>query len=78
MPDPLQGRLAEVREALRADGYDLHVDGLAGGRLDLSILALENACEECLVPREIMARVIADSLGDPTITEIRLRYPGEA
>jgi hypothetical protein len=51
---------------------------LAGGRLHLSVVALENACEECLVPREIMARAIADSLRDPTVTEIRLRYPGEA
>ena len=71
-------RLDEVRETLRADGYDLRVDGLAGGRLDLTILALEDACEECLVPKAIMRQVIADSLRDPAIAEINLHYPNEA
>lgn len=54
------------------------MDTLAGGRLDLTILALEDACEECLVPKPIMRRVIADSLRDPAIAEINLRYPNEA
>lgn len=73
--EAILAQLSGVRETLQADGYDLQVDGLEGGQLTLTIVALDGACEECLVPKEIMQRVIANNLDDPSVASIELRYP---
>jgi hypothetical protein len=73
--------LQQVHDMLAADGYDLEVD-VADERLILAISATESACEECLIPPDLMTAVVRDSLDKSSegafTGEIELRYPGEA
>ncbi len=69
--------LKRIRDTLQTDGYDLRVDKLSAGRLELSVVALDGACEECLVPKRLMEKMIANSLTDSAVKEIKLRYPEE-
>ena len=67
--------LAPFAGALEADGYALEVED-ASDTLALRIVALENACEECLVPPAIMAPTISSALGGLYPPErIKLTYP---
>lgn len=67
--------LAGIAGALGADGYALEVDE-ASDTLSLTIVALDGACEECLVPPAIMAPTISAALGGRYPPEqIRLTYP---
>ena len=72
-------QLDGLRESLEADGYDLRVDSLEGGRLTLSIVANEGACEECLVPKTIMTELVKQSLSDGSgVTDVEVHYPTDA
>jgi hypothetical protein len=64
-----------IAEALRADGYELEVKD-ESATLSLKITALPDACEDCLVPREIMAPMISAALGGRYRAEqIEIEYP---
>ena len=66
-------RLESVRAMLQADGYDLEPEtGSAGPAF--RIVTLENACEDCLVGKDVMAAVIGQALGVPP-NSITLIYP---
>jgi len=69
-----------LRLGLRADGYDLEVTGI-DDKLRMRVIALEDACEDCLVPREAMARILAAKLQDRqdsiTSNDIDLTYPAD-
>ncbi len=70
--------LAGIADALRADGYELQVTD-ASETLSLRITALEDACEDCLVPREIMAPMISAAMGGRYVPEqIQIAYPADA
>ena len=74
--DDTAQQLAGIVAALEADGYALAITD-ASETLSLRITALEGACEDCLVPPEIMAPVISAALGGRYRPEqIRLTYPG--
>jgi hypothetical protein len=72
----VQASLAPIAQGLGADGYELEVLKASEDALELRVVALENACGECLVPPDAMAQVISVSLkqlygpGD-----IRIEYP---
>lgn len=72
--------LNDLRQGLNADGYDLVVAGLAD-KLELRVVATEAACEDCLVPKDIMSAIFASALqqGGKQITaeDILLEYPAE-
>lgn len=70
---PVDERLESVRAMLQADGYDLEVDAGAPEPA-FRIVALENACEDCLVGKEVMAMVIGQALAIPA-NSITLTYP---
>ena len=75
------GLLMELREGLKADGYDLRVSK-AAGKLHLQIVAMQaDACEDCLVPKEIMAQIAAMAIhekhSEVTADDIVLQYPAE-
>jgi hypothetical protein len=75
--DVTSGELAEVRSMLQADGYDLLRKGLPE-ELVFEVIALDDACEECLIGKDMMQLVIANALGpDVSADRIRLVYPGE-
>lgn len=68
--------LAGITQALDADGYTLEVLD-ESETLSLKISAREDACEECLVPPEVMAPTIAAATnGRYGADQIRLEYPG--
>ena len=74
----IEQQLAAFREGLVADGYDIVVDGYAAGTARLRIAVGPNACEECLVPKPIMLRMLEESLkGLSDIREIQLAYPAD-
>ena len=72
----IQEQLGPIASALRLDGYELRVSG-AGDHLDLQIAALEDACEDCLSPPEVFARIVSGALKGAYKPEaIMIRYPG--
>lgn len=70
----LDERLRGIREMLQADGYDLAGGAVSGRSLAFEVIPLENACEDCLVPKEVMQGIIAQALGIPG-GEVALTYP---
>ena len=80
-PDEASALLQDLRGGLEADGYDLKVSG-AQGKLHLSIVvAREDACEDCLVPKPIMAQIAVMALQQKsdavTADDLILLYPAE-
>jgi len=74
--DTASQALDGMREGLAADGYELVVTGGEGATLDVEIRAGENACAECLVPKDLMGLMIVDALPrELGISDVRLRYP---
>lgn len=83
MSAPATPGLSSLRETLQplcnsfeADGYRMTVASFEEGRLTIIIEAGEGACEECLVPKEIMSGIVQNTL--PTnagVSLIDLVYP---
>jgi hypothetical protein len=49
-----------------------------GGPAKIEIVATPDACEDCLVPKSILAMVLADNLPDSvSVGEADLTYPGD-
>jgi hypothetical protein len=71
--------LEPVVLALAADGYSMSVS-TASGRLRISITAGPEACEDCLVPKNLMAEMIAATLARARVPahDLDLSYPNEA
>lgn len=65
--------LDEFRKSLAADGYELNVD-VGADSADVRIVAGPDACDDCLVPKEIMREMLAPALG-VTADAIDLSYP---
>jgi hypothetical protein len=73
--EEVQSALAPVCDSLSADGYKLEVTD-AAERLSLKVTALENACEECLVPQHVMAMMVSAKLdGAYEPEDIAIEYP---
>jgi hypothetical protein len=68
-------RLEPLRVSLGADGYQIQARE-AGGRIGVSISASDDACADCLVPKNIMRGILGQVLG---VAEdiIDVTYPGE-
>ena len=59
-----------------ADGYTLRVEGVsADGVVNVRISAGPNACEECLVPKQIAHGTITGSLRGLPIATVNIAYP---
>lgn len=56
--------LASVRETMQLDGYRLDVNGASAERLDLEIVALDDACEECLAPAMVLKMMVSTDLSE--------------
>ena len=70
-----QAQLEDFRKTMAADDYHLEVD-VTGDAADVRIKAGPSACEECLVPKSMMATMLAPVLGVPA-DRIALTYPTE-
>ena len=73
--------LTQIRDGLRSDGYSIDVLAVSE-TVDLAIVALPDACDDCLVGKPLMAEMVAGLLRtmEPSIgpEHIRIRYPGES
>jgi Fe-S cluster biogenesis protein NfuA len=70
--------LEGITNALRVDGYALEVEDVSD-TLSLRIRALEDACEDCLVPAGVMAQTISGALkGAFPPDRIQVAYPAGA
>jgi hypothetical protein len=66
-------RAAVLRCTLAADGYELEV-GEEGDRVRVTIIATDQACADCLVPKDLMRAILAQTLSIPA-GAIDLTYP---
>jgi hypothetical protein len=71
MMDP--ARTLGLRSTLAADGYELDV-AEDGDRVRVTIIATDQACADCLVPKDLMRGILAQALGVPP-DGIDLTYP---
>jgi hypothetical protein len=74
----LDDALAKMRRMLEADGYELLSEPTDNG-VSLTVQAGPNACEECLVPKEIFTSIAVDALGAAGIKvsseQVAITYP---
>ncbi len=75
--ETIRERLRSFEDTLNSDGYTLNVESVKDGCLNLAILATENACEDCLVSKDIMQMMFLNKLGGTGIQDIEFRYPNE-
>ena len=69
-------RAVVLRSALAADGYEIDV-AEEGDRVRVTITATQQACADCLVPKDLMRSILGDTLGVPP-DSIDLTYPPES
>jgi hypothetical protein len=62
--EQIDAALADVREALEADGYELSVVAGDGERATIEVKAGPNACAECLIPKDVFEQMVTATLGD--------------
>ncbi|MGO1182713.1 MAG: hypothetical protein ACTHZ5_03390 [Micrococcaceae bacterium] len=68
--------LEELRQTLATDGYILDITETAPGRLAARISAEDGVCSDCLVPKSLMAGMIANATGQNP-ESIEIAYPAE-
>ncbi len=78
--DQVEAALGPVRQLVEADGFALRLDGLADGELRVSVLAGDDVCGDCLVPKPVMQTHILRALANANlrgVRAIRIRYPDD-
>jgi hypothetical protein len=66
-------RTAALASTLEADGYQMAIEEL-DSRVSVTIVAGPDACEDCLVPKDLMRGILAQQLGIDG-ESIDLTYP---
>jgi len=67
-----------VRSMLQGDGYDVELTDYEPGELKLNVVAGPEACEDCLVPKNVLSNIIASTLpAELAATRITLTYPSD-
>lgn len=69
--------IEDLRLMLQPDGYDLVVASEEGDEVNLTVVAGAEACEDCLVPKEVFEQIIAQRLTPAGLRLKSLTYPGE-
>lgn len=73
-----QQALQDLSKGLDADGYELVVLEANDDVVEVAVRALDGACEDCLVPKELMAPMIQSTLPPPLAAgRVVLHYPNE-
>jgi hypothetical protein len=68
-------RAVVLRSSLAADGYEMDIVP-SGDRVSVTITATEQACPECLVPKDLMRGILGQTLGVDS-DMIDLTYPSD-
>ena len=66
-------RTLALASTLEADGYHMAIEG-DEARVSVVITASPEACEDCLVPKDLMRGILEQALGVPA-DAIDLTYP---
>ena len=69
-------RAVVLASTLAADGYRMEF-AETGGRVYVTIIATDDACADCLVPKDLMRGMLAQQLGVPG-ENIVLTYPADS
>ncbi len=71
--------LAPFSSGLAADGYALEVSRSGSGGLRVKIVAGSDACEDCLIPREMFTGMLSSRLASQGVefSELCLVYPAD-
>ena len=76
----LRSLLDPFEQALAADGYAMECLELQTGAV-IRIVATPSACEDCLVPKDVMLQMIQAQLAEAGLpvaeTDFVLKYPGD-
>jgi hypothetical protein len=67
--------MRKIREMLAPDGYEVVCERRSAREVTLRILALENACADCLVPKDVMLNVVNDLFSDADVRVLDVVYP---
>ena len=68
-------RTGALAQSLEADGYLMAIDG-DEARISVVITATPEACEDCLVPKDLMRGILSSALGVGGDT-IDITYPAD-
>ncbi len=68
-------RTVALAQSLEADGYHMAIEG-DESRISVVISATPEACEDCLVPKDLMRGILSQALGVSGDT-IDITYPAE-
>ena len=69
--------LRPFSSGLAADGYSLEVRRFGSGGLRVEVLAGPEACEECLIPKDMFTGMVRSRLGSEGVqfSDISVVYP---
>lgn len=75
----LDTALEPVRQQLRADGYDLRARIADENMLEVQVVAGDEACEDCLVPRAVFATMLSEELASAgiAVAGVDVAYPAD-
>jgi len=68
-------RTVALAQTLEADGYHMDIEG-DDSRVSVVITAGPDACEDCLVPKDLMRGILSNALGVSGET-IEITYPAD-
>jgi hypothetical protein len=70
----LDEALGPLRSGINQDGMTLRLESLAGSRAVVALEAGQDSCPTCIVPVDVMSRIITLALreADPTVDDVLL------
>jgi hypothetical protein len=74
----LDGALQGFRDMLAADGYDLNWSLQGPGKVQIRIVAGQDACADCLVPLPVIEGIMTDALAPTPYTLDSVVLPADA
>jgi len=75
-PTDLDGALEPFRPGFDADGFDVSVQDVADGVVVLRVVHRPDACEECLLPDDMLGPMLATAFRAvaPSVTGVRVEH----
>jgi len=72
----LDGALEPLRPGFDADGFEVSVHDVADGIVVVRILHTPNACEECLIPDDMLGPMLTTAFrrAAPAVTGVRIEH----
>ena len=76
MHQQLDSVLDQFRPGFDADGFDVSVQNMVDGLVLLRVVHRPNACEECLLPDDMMGPMLTTAFQNvaPDVTGVRIEH----